>query len=240
MKKSSFIKGALGILLFLTVALSIITVTRSRLLRPDLFIKERFQIGNLVMHFPFSSEHCLKEWEEKILKGKVVYLIEQDRAQSFVRAKSERTASALYYKIKLDITKRPLISWKWHVNEFPVRKNPESIEDIKEEDFAARVYVIFPALFFTNSKVIEYIWSQTLPEGTIGTSGYSKNIRVLVLKTGESDGWQHEERDIVEDYIRLFGEQPRLNVGSIAFMTDADSTKTSADAVYDEMKVGYK
>jgi len=198
-------------------------------------------IRGIVRYFPFTKENSLREWEEKILKGKVIYVVEKGGELSYVRATSDKTASALYYKIKLDINKCPLISWRWRVNKFPKRKAPERIEDTKEEDFAARVYVMFPAGFFTNSKVVEYIWSETLPPGTIGTSGYSKNIKLMVLEKGSSNNeWREEERNLYEDFTKLFGEKPRLNVGAIAFMTDADSTKTSADAVYDEIKVGYK
>ncbi|MBL7158214.1 MAG: DUF3047 domain-containing protein [Candidatus Omnitrophica bacterium] len=195
----------------------------------------------IIKHFPFTKENSLKEWEEKVLKGKVVYALEQRDPNSYVRASSDNTASALYYKIKLDISNNPVIEWKWRVDEFPKRKFPETLSGKKEEDFAARVYIMFPAAFFTGSKVVEYIWSETIPEGTHGTSGYSKNIKLLVLEKGSSDGeWRFEKRNIYEDYLKLFGKRPKLNIGAIAFMTDADSTKTSASATYDEIKIGYE
>ena len=37
----------------------------------------------------------------------------------------------------------------------------------------------------------------------------------------------------------MFGREPEYNVGAIAFMTNAENTQTSADAMYDEIKVGY-
>lgn len=242
MGKMSFPKGILWLLFFCIITASLFFIFKGNLFwKEGLFAKEKFDIKNLVRYFPFSKENSLKEWEEKVLKGKVFYRIEKpDTALSYVRAQSEKTASALYYKIKLNITKKPVISWKWRVDEFPKRSAIERIEDTKEEDFAARVYVILPAGFFTNSKVIEYIWSETLPAGTCGISGYSKNIRVMVLETGVAADWRFEKRDIYEDYVKLFGSKPKLNVGAIAFMTDADSTKTSADAVYDEIEIGYK
>ena len=197
-------------------------------------------IRNLVKYFPFSKNGSLTEWEEKVLKGRVAYLVEKGERLSYVRAKSDSSASALYYKLPIKISTRPLISWKWRVDEFPEKLLPETIEGKEEEDFAARVYVIFPASFFTKSKVIEYIWSRTLPKESFGRSGYSNNIKVLVLEQGESQEWRQEKRDIFADYVRLFGEEPKMDIGAIAFMTDADSTKTSAEAVYDEIQVGYK
>ena len=241
MKKVSFKKGTFYLLFCLIIITVCFLIIKDKYLHPGFLKKEGVGIENLVRYFPFSKENALKEWEEKVLKGKVDYGLEKENtAFSYVRAKSHKTASALYYKLKLDIKKQPVISWKWRVDEFPEKKLPERIEDTKEEDFAARVYVIFPAAFFTNSKVIEYIWSESLPVGTFGKSGYSKNIKILVLETGASEDWHFEKRDIYEDYVKLFSKAPRLNIGAIAFMTDADSTKTTADAVYDEIEIGYK
>ena len=196
----------------------------------------------VVRHFPFSAEGSLREWEEKIFKGKVLYRIDKENHQSFVMGSSDGTASALYYKVKLNMRKRPVISWKWNAQKFPTKDGPEDITSAKQDDFAARVYVIFPSLLFTNSKAIEYIWSEDLPVGTISPSPYSKNLQLIVVESGKNDGgkWVSERRDIYEDYLKAFGRKPKLNIGAIAFMTDADSTGTSAESFYDEIDIGYK
>lgn len=205
-------------------------------------IREKYNI-QLVKLFPFSKENSLKEWEEKTFKGKVIYRIEKSEDLSYVRATSKSAASALYYKIKLDAKRNyPVLSWKWKVEKFPVKKHPESLGTEEENDFAARVYVIFPAFFFTNSKVLEYIWAETLPVGATGTSPYSKNIRMVVLRSGpvKDKEWALEERDIVADYLKAFGRSPEYDMGAVAFMTNAEATGTSADAMYDEIRLGYK
>ena len=197
----------------------------------------------LVKLFPFSEENSLKDWEEKVFKGKVVYRIEKDQALSYVRATSESAASALYYKIKLDAkTKHPLVSWRWRVEKFPEKNGPESLDTAREDDFAARVYVIFPAVFITNSRVLEYIWAEKLPVGMTGTSPYSKNIKLIVLKSGPAKAgeWFSEERDILADYTKMFGRSPEYNIGAVAFMTNTEHTLTSADAMYDEIELSYK
>ena len=205
-------------------------------------VLEKYRV-QLVKWFTFKEENALKEWEEKIFRGRVVYTIEKESGASFVHAKSDKTASALYYKITLDAKDRtPVIKWRWRVERFPGKKLPESLETTPEDDFAARVYIVFPAKFFTHSKVIEYIWAETLPAGTTGISPYSKNIRLMVLRSGadKERPWDVEERNIIDDYVKLFGEKPRLNVGAVAFMTDADTTQTSADSLYTDIKLGYR
>ncbi len=230
--------------ILITVVVAIVTATI--LARYDVFhvrAPGALQKSETVKDFPFSEENALKEWEEKIFKGKVVYRVEKGEALSYVRATSDKTASALYYKLKLDAKKKePVISWKWNVGKFPEKKIAESLETENEDDFAARVYVIFPAAFFTNSKVLEYIWSETLPDGMIGTSPYSKNIKLIVARSGPNQDkkWFQEERDIAADYQKAFGRSPEYNIGAVAFMTNTEHTKTSADAMYDEIKLGYK
>lgn len=235
-------KARLGLLLVVALIFIAIVIGCYALTRYIIGLSAKYKI-ELVKWFPFSEENSLKEWEEKIFKGKVYYRIEKDAPLAYVRATSKANASALYYKIKLDAKNRnPVISWKWRVEKFPVKKLKESLETQDEDDFAARVYVIFPAIFFTNSRVLEYIWAETLPAGMIGTSPYAKNIKLIVLKSGipKEKEWAEEKRDVVSDYIKAFGRPPEYDIGAVAFMTNAEHTETTADAMYDEIRLGYK
>ncbi|MBN2453445.1 MAG: DUF3047 domain-containing protein [Candidatus Omnitrophica bacterium] len=202
----------------------------------------RFKIERIKL-FPFTDNSALKEWEEKVFKGRVAYGVEKEDTFSYVHARSQSAASALFYKIKLDTRRmRPVLRWKWKVGKFPEKKSPENLESEVEHDFAGRVYVVFPTLFLLDSHVLEYIWAEKLPVGSMGTSPYSKNIKLMVLESGipEDGGFISEERDIVADYAKAFGNPPRLNAGAIAFMTNAEHTASSADGMYDEIEVGYK
>ena len=203
----------------------------------------RFPVAvDVVKYFDFAKENTLKEWKEKIFKGRVMYELKKLNGDGFVLAASDQTASALFYKIKLDMDKHPVISWKWNAKKFPAKPGSENLKDAKQDDFAARVYIIFPAIFFTKSRALEYIWTQDVKEGTISASPYSRNLQLVVAQSGkgEADEWIYEERDIYNDYKAAFGEEPRYDIGAIAFMTDSDSTKSSAEAFYDDIKIGYK
>ncbi len=197
---------------------------------------------DMVKYFPFSTENSLKEWKDKIFKGKVVYEVKASDDESFVLATSNGTCSAKYYRIKLDMKKNPVISWKWNARKFPAKKGKEDLSKVKHDDFVARVYVIFPAIFFTNSQSLEYVWAESVEKGTVVDSPYSKNLKIMVLRSGKKDveEWVSEERDIYEDYKNVFKTEPKYNIGAVAFMTDADSTKSTAEACYDDIKIGYK
>lgn len=245
MKRHNFKSVLLGFLIIisfvLAVYLALIFIFKAAPAKPGKAVF--LEALQLVKSFPFTEENALKEWEEKIFKGKVIYKVEKDKDLSYVRAKSDGAASALYYKVKMDAKKmRPVIRWKWKVNAFPVKTRAESLEVENEDDFAARVYVIFPTAFLLNSRVLEYVWTRDIPPGTIGTSPYSSNIKLMALRRGQDDKgeWLLEERDIVADYNKMFGKDPDYNIGAIAFMTNAEHTGSSAEAMYDEIELGYK
>jgi preprotein translocase subunit SecG len=198
------------------------------------------QEATIIKLFSFDDKDSLKEWKEKVFKDRVNYVVEPGGVGSYVHATSDKSCSAMYYQIKLDANRRPFISWKWRVAAFPNKTSKEDLSSKTEDDFAARLYVIFPALFFTDSKVLEYVWAKDLAPDTIASSPYSDNIKIIVGEAGEKSEWILEERDIYKDYVDAFHARPQLAIGAIAFMCDSDSTKTSADASFDEIKIYYK
>ena len=234
-----------GWLIFAGLSLAIFLVmffTRQGTLTPGKFRGSLQGKCEIINKFNFSGPDALKGWDEKLFKGKVTYKIEKEGGTSYVNAHSEGAASALYYKINLDAkNKHPFIRWRWRVEKLPAKTSPESLEIENVDDFAARVYVIFPAMFITNSRVLEYVWSETLSVDSTGTSPYSKNIKLIVLEKGldVDKKWFREERDIYQDYVKLFGRPPEYNIGAIAFMTNTEHTGTSASASYADIEVGY-
>ncbi|MBU3958811.1 MAG: DUF3047 domain-containing protein [Candidatus Omnitrophica bacterium] len=199
---------------------------------------------NLPKWFPFTTERSLNEWQDKIFKGKVVYKIEHSGPQGYLHALSIGSASAIFYRIRgrFNTEDYPMISWKWKVIRFPDKKKLKMRQGIESDDYAARVYVIFPSINFLVSKALEYVWDESLPEGTISESPYSKNIRLMVVQTGRDklDSWIFEERNIFQDYRKAFGRNPSVKIGAIALMSDADNSQDISEAYFDEIKIGYK
>ncbi|NQT90071.1 MAG: DUF3047 domain-containing protein [Candidatus Omnitrophica bacterium] len=196
----------------------------------------------LPKQFSFKEEKALSEWEEKIFKGRVLYVVEDGKLGRYLSAYSKESASGIFYKIKFDPKKEPMVSWKWKVVKFPEKKSMRSESDwIEKDDYAARFYVIFPRLAFNLTKSLEYVWDEDIPEGTVMTSPYFKNIKIIVIESGKKNlgKWVSEERNVYEDYKLAFGRNPG-EAGAIAIMTDTDNSLSTAEAHYDEVKVGYK
>jgi len=192
--------------------------------------------------FAFNRKNALKEWEEKVFKGRVLYRVEPEKEGGYLRASSNKANSGLMHKIRFYPKTHPMISWKWKVAKFPDKNvNADTGGWLEKDDYAARVYIIFPSWVFTNIKSLEYVWDETMPEGKIIDSPYIGNIKLIVAESGSQNlgQWVFEERDIYKDYVRAFGSAPG-RVGAIALMTDTDNTLSSAEAFYTQIKVGYE
>jgi len=187
--------------------------------------------------FPFDYPDALKSWERMILNREVDYILMNLGDDGFVRAKSDKACSALYHKLKLDLAEYSILRWKWKVTRFPDLSGART--DKEKDDYAARIYVMFPRFSFAHSQFLEYVWSDHIPVGTIMDSPYGKNIKIIVLRRGiEGEGaWVNETRNIYEDYILAFGKKPAKPVGAIAIMCDADSTETVAESYFDAIEI---
>ncbi|MFH1782487.1 MAG: DUF3047 domain-containing protein [Candidatus Omnitrophota bacterium] len=209
-----------------------------------LFVTALAYAFNLPKFFGFNRRNALEEWEEKIFKNKVIYTVEHKAGEGYLNAESDRACSGLIYKMKFSPRNFPMMSWGWKVIKFPDKNKliPNDSGWIEKDDYAARVYVIFSGFSFMQTRSIEYIWDETLPEGTIFTSPYFKNIKLIVAESGSGKlgEWVIEQRNILDDYKKAFGSPPLMGVAAIAIMTDTDNTLSTAEAQYKDIKVGYK
>ena len=187
--------------------------------------------------FNFNEDKALKKWKSMILNSKVEYTLVKDGDEGYVRAVSEKACSAIYYRIGFRLRDYPFFKWKWRILKFP--DTSVAVSDEERDDYAARVYLIFPFLSFSSSKFLEYIWSEDLPVGTILDSPSGSNVKLIVVRSGYApEGeWISETRNAYEDYIKAFGRKPSLGVGAVAIMCDADSSGTIAEALFDDIEI---
>ncbi len=181
-------------------------------------------------------ENGLKpQWEAKEFKGKTIYTIKETEEGHALKAESNASASGLIYRYKYDPKDYPILSWKWKVENIVQRGDATKK---KGDDYAARIYVVFPHWFPPLSKTINYIWANKFPKGEyIKSTYYARDFMVAVKSGKENIGkWITERRNIYEDFKNLFGDEPP-EVGGIAIMTDTDDTGESATAYYDDIRI---
>ena len=151
-----------------------------------------------------------------------------------VKATSNVAASGLFKEIEIDLKKYPILKWSWKINDVLSKGDATRKEG---DDYAARIYVVFPHTLFWKTKGINYIWGNKLGRGkSIPNAFARKNVIMLAVESGaeKAGQWTFHSRNVYEDYKRLFGAEPR-KLGAIAIMTDTDNTGQKAQAWYGDI-----
>jgi len=232
------VKTILRLIIYVGVCVCVWLVMRDLIMKK--LSKDPVGFDHIVLNaFDFNKSDSLEIWDQKVLSRHATeYELTDFMGQKCVKADSDNSASTLYIKQKVPYEEWPFVSWDWIVEKFPDREDEETLGKKKEFDFGAQFYVVFYSKFFLKTKSIQYIWAEGLPVGSVADNPYTRNVKLLVLESGPSAEWKHEERNIKDDYRMLFGEDLNKNIDAIAFMTDSDSTRTDARAYYDNIKVG--
>ncbi|AJE02958.1 DUF3047 domain-containing protein [Geobacter pickeringii] len=178
----------------------------------------------------------LSGWEEQTFRGKkkTRYTLVTEGERTVLRAESHGSASGLIRKVAFDPAASPILRWSWKIAG-TVKKGDERTKE--GDDYAARIYVVFPRTFFWQTRAINYIWANRLPKGKSLPNAFAPgNVMMVAVESGgELAGtWRWEQRNIREDYLRLFGEEPP-KAGGVALMTDSDNTGEEALAWYGDI-----
>jgi hypothetical protein len=133
-------------------------------------------------------------------------------------------------RVDVDLEATPVIRWSWKVAG-PLPQGDERRQD--GDDYGARIYLIFSHPLPWKTRAIAYIWANRLPRGESLPNAYTTNLRMLAVQSGRARNgqWLKEERNVVEDYRRLFGSSPPPLRG-VGIMTDSDDTRGEALAWY--------
>ena len=180
------------------------------------------------------SSSGLSGWSEKSFQGTTDYRIVEEEGRKVLFAKSENSASGLIFDTSFDPQEFPILSWRWKVRDTISKGDSRSKAG---DDYAARIYVVFPHWFFPKTKTLNYIWANQLPKNSSQLSVYTSNDMMIAVESGSAKAgeWVTVQRNLLDDYRQAFGEEP-AKVGAIAIMTDTDNTGETAEAWYGDIK----
>ncbi len=203
--------------------------------------------------FPFYSWKIRKNNKNKY----VIYRIKKQKENKYLSATTRYSTNSIQLGLPLNryaqkkghiwqIYKYPYLSWKWRVKKIPKGgcERPGG-----KNDSAAGIYVIFqskriPFLSWKYQPVnwIKYVWSSTLPKGTvvkrtIQKYGLTIRGRYVVVASGKKglNRWKTFKRNVLADYRKYFGTNPKYNPLMIGILTDANATRALAEADYDDI-----
>jgi hypothetical protein len=164
-----------------------------------------------------------------------IYSVKAEGEHTFLHADAHAMAVQIGMEHSWALKDLPVFQWQWRAVLFPDGTNER---EKSRNDSVLAVYVVFGHLPFINT--IKYIWSDTIPVGTILTSPTSSNTKIVVIRSGRAqiNTWILESRNVFSDFKLLFGEKEKNPVVTgIVILTDSDNTNTHAIGDYDYIQV---
>jgi hypothetical protein len=158
--------------------------------------------------------------------------VELDDAARVLRLRSRDEGSTITKELhgRVDLRQTPVLEWRWKAVELPAGGDSRRKA---ADDQAAQLFVVWPrSPEFLRSRILGYVWDTTAPVGTVARSEKTGTVTYVVIRSGPADlgRWVTERRNVLEDYRRIFGEEPEAP-GAIALSIDTNDTHTTAEAV---------
>lgn len=183
------------------------------------------------------------------LKGQSQYELVEDGGATVLKGRARASASGLLHDLDLDVSERPILSWRWKVmdlapsedspDDSPVRILVNFDGDHSKIPFGDRLFYDQFHLF-TGQQLpyagVMYVWGSKTPNGGVVKNKYTSRIKMIAVESGRENlgKWLQESRNVEEDYRRLFGEEPG-RVVSVGIMTEADDADRALEAFYGDI-----
>ena len=182
--------------------------------------------------YPLGTRGIPSAWKEQTW-GKPAYDLEivSDNGRPVLRLRSKGETSTIIRDLKasVDLKETPILEWRWKVMTLPTGGNACQQST---DDQAAQVYVAWPRTpEAARSRIIGYVWDSTAPAGTICKSQKTSTVTYIVLRSGSDElgKWITERRNVVEDFRKIYGEEPD-NSAVLSLGIDSDDTRSGAES----------
>jgi hypothetical protein len=163
------------------------------------------------------------------------FTVVQEGPKKVLHLLSRGDSSTITKEVKVDVKQTPILEWQWKAVTLP---RGADARKKATDDQALQLYVVFerfPSML--RSRIIGYIWDSSAPEGTIVRSEKSGLITYVVVRSGTRDlgKWLTESRNVLEDYRRIYGEEPGEPARAVSIATDSDDTASGAEGYIGEI-----
>jgi hypothetical protein len=173
-----------------------------------------------------------------------------------LHARADAAASVVAHRVAFDLRAAPVVEWRWRIanliegadnrvaaqEDSPVRLIFEFDGDKSKLSFGDRAIFMASRAASGNElpyATLMYVWSNTLPIGAVVPNPHTRRVQMVVAASGAADvgRWLTLRRNLLEDYVRAFGEPPgRLT--AVGVLTDTDNTGKQAEAWYGDIRFG--
>ena len=173
-------------------------------------------------------------WKKKDRHKPVLYRVE-GRPRRYMAARDSSHSVILGKFVHWNPRQYPIMTWCWRAEALPLGGN-EFLDDAN--DSAAGLYVIFSKRMWV-PKQLKYVWSTTLPEGTVGRRDKLFRPWFFVVESGATNlgKWTFEVVDLEKHHREKLGGRPAKRTIGLGLLTDANSTRSYAEAYYADLRV---
>jgi len=159
--------------------------------------------------------------------------IEENDGHRVLHLKSKIESSTITKDIKgkISLKDTPVLEWRWKAVTLPTGADSRKKNT---DDQAAQLYVTWPRFpKELRSQIIGYIWDTTAPAGSFVKSQKTGMVTYVVVRSGTANlgKWITERRNVVNDYRKIYGDQPDAP-GAISIAIDSDDTASSAESFF--------
>lgn len=165
--------------------------------------------------------------------------VREENGNQFGRIDTDAKALRVVLPIKNNginwsLDRRPILRWRWRAKDLP-----EGGDETRSStnDTGGAVYVTFGTDWLGRPKSIKYTYSSTLPVGTSTSYGPLKVLVVASKNEQGIDEWVQHERNVIEDYKKLFGDTPDKTPAGIAIWGDSDTLNKTSTVDFDDILV---
>ncbi|WP_235471339.1 DUF3047 domain-containing protein [Herbaspirillum hiltneri] len=199
-----------------------------------------------------------KDWEPLVLMRKkktTDYGLVKDGERTVLRAFADKASSGLRHQVNIDPVKQPWLTWSWKTSAL-IKTADNRFRDT--EDSPVRIVLAFDGdksklsfmdtILFDTAKLVSghdfpyatlmYIWENKAPKETVIANTRTGRIQMLVAESGAANvgRWVSYQRNIVDDYVKVYGEQPGRLIG-VGVLTDTDNTEEKVEAWYGDIRL---
>ena len=159
------------------------------------------------------------------------FQIGETRGRKALTLRSAGDHSTIAKEVTVDLRATPKLTWSWCVTTLP---RGADLRQKATSDATGHIFVVWPRFpELLRSRLIGYVWDQTVAPGTIVKSRKTGTVSFVVVRSGERGlgEWMTETRDVVADYRTIFGEAPE-SPRAVALSIDTNDTGARAEASF--------
>jgi hypothetical protein len=213
-------------------------------------------LQSVVFRADFNSLDKWRPLKFRKIDNLCIYTLDmQPNKECYVKAQSSNSASGMVWQGEFNVYEHPMIRWRWKVSNVYIKGN--ALEKAGD-DYPMRIYVMFKydprdphvkrkfkfglAKFLYGEyppyTSLNYIWANREHQQRFIPNPFARENMMIPLRSGPglAGQWLEEERNILADYRKAFGEDPPAKAG-LAFMNDSDNTGESSESWIDYIEI---